>query len=77
MAGPEPLDEPAGWGLEALAVEFGELKALDFDLSLTAIDPREIDVFADDRRGQGPVTPCLSLHPYSLSAVASIWARKA
>ena len=35
----------AEWDLEALALEFGQLKALDFDLSLTGFDPREIDAF--------------------------------
>jgi hypothetical protein len=35
----------AEWDLDALALEFGELKALDFDLSLTGFDPREIDTF--------------------------------
>jgi len=39
----------AEWDLEALAVEFGELKALDFDLSLTGFDPREIDAFTRSR----------------------------
>ena len=35
----------AEWDLDALAFELGELKALDFDLSLTGFDPREIDSF--------------------------------
>jgi hypothetical protein len=35
----------ADWDLDALALEFGELKALDFDLSLTGFDSREIDAF--------------------------------
>jgi len=35
----------AEWDLEALALEFGELRALDFDLSLTGFEPREIDAF--------------------------------
>ena len=35
----------AEWDLEALALELGELKALDFDLTLTGFDPREIDAF--------------------------------
>ena len=35
----------AEWDLDALALEFGELKALDFDLSLTGFDSREIDAF--------------------------------
>ena len=33
----------AEWDLDALALEFGELKALDFDLALTGFDAREID----------------------------------
>lgn len=35
----------ADWDMEALAMEFGELKAMDFDLSLTGFDTREIDQF--------------------------------
>jgi DNA modification methylase len=35
----------AEWDLDALALEFGELKALEFDLSLTGFDVREIDAF--------------------------------
>ena len=35
----------AEWDLDALALEFGELKALEFDLTLTGFDTREIDAF--------------------------------
>ena len=35
----------AEWDLDALALKLGELKALDFDLSLTGFDAREIDAF--------------------------------
>src|SRR6185295_4330085 len=35
----------AEWDLDALELELGELKALDFDLSLTGFDAREIDAF--------------------------------
>lgn len=35
----------AEWDLDALARELEELKALDFDLSLTGFDAREIDAF--------------------------------
>lgn len=35
----------AEWDVDALALEFAELKALDFDLSLTGFDSREIDAF--------------------------------
>jgi DNA modification methylase len=35
----------AEWDLDALALEFGELKALDFDLTLTGFDAPEIDAF--------------------------------
>lgn len=55
-AGPMRRSEPSGlmvnrsvswadWDPEARAVEFGELKALDFDLNLTGFDAREIDAF--------------------------------
>src|ERR1039458_8504709 len=35
----------AAWDLELLGAEFMELKAMDFDLSLTGFDTREIDQF--------------------------------
>ncbi len=35
----------AEWDLDALALEFDELKALDFDLTLMGLDSREIDAF--------------------------------
>ena len=35
----------AEWDLDALALEFGELQALEFNLSLTGFDSREIDAF--------------------------------
>jgi DNA modification methylase len=35
----------AEWDLDALALEFAELKTLEFDLSLTGFDSREIDAF--------------------------------
>lgn len=39
----------AGWDEELLALEFGELKDLGFDLELTGFDPKEIEkLFADD-----------------------------
>ena len=34
----------ADWDMDALALEFGDLKALDFDLKLTGFDSREIDL---------------------------------
>src|ERR1035437_1294960 len=36
-------NQEADWDMEMLATEFGELKALDFDLSLTGFDSRELD----------------------------------
>src|SRR5580704_12291363 len=35
----------ADWDLGALALEFAELKAMEFDLNLTGFDSREIDDF--------------------------------
>jgi hypothetical protein len=55
MAGPTPgqsfspdgeqISRLGGGDLDALALELGELKALDFDLRLTGFDTREIDAF--------------------------------
>jgi len=36
-------NEEADWDMDMLATELGELKALDFDLSLTEFDSRELD----------------------------------
>jgi len=50
----------ADWDLDALALEFGELKALEFDLSLTGFDSREIDAFTltrDDIEDDVPPAP--------------------
>jgi DNA modification methylase len=35
----------ADWDADALALEFAELKAMDYDLNLTGFDSREIDAF--------------------------------
>jgi len=37
--------QEATWDLDLLAVEFGELKGFDFDISITGFDTREIDKF--------------------------------
>jgi ParB-like chromosome segregation protein Spo0J len=52
----------ADWDEELLALELADLKDLDFDLSLTGFDDREIDDFLrdpedDDRANQVPPTP--------------------
>jgi DNA modification methylase len=52
----------AEWDDELLAQELADLKALDFDLSLTGFDDREIDDFLrdpedDDRANQVPPVP--------------------
>jgi DNA modification methylase len=64
----------ADWDEELLALEIGELKALDFDLSLTGFDPVEIDDFLfgqekDDRREQD--VPALSQE--AISQVGDLW----
>src|ERR1017187_7665857 len=38
-------NEESDWDIELLAAEFADLQALDFDLSLTGFDAREIDAF--------------------------------
>ena len=56
----------AGWDVELLKIELGDLKALDFDLSLTGFDPGELgNLLADKTEGltdpdavpQVPVNP--------------------
>ena len=52
----------ADWDEELLSLEIGELKALDFDLSLTGFEPVEIDEFLfgegkEDREQDVPVLP--------------------
>ena len=42
----------AGWDVELLKIELGDLKALDFDLSLTGFDPGELgNLLADKTEG--------------------------
>lgn len=42
----------AGWDIELLKIELGDLKALDFDLSLTGFDPGELgNLLADKTEG--------------------------
>ena len=43
----------AGWDYEMLRVEFGELRDLDFDLSLTGFDDSEIDALFPTEIAQG------------------------
>lgn len=43
----------AKWDLELVALEIEELKAVDFDLSLTGFDPAEIDDFLSGRAQDG------------------------
>jgi hypothetical protein len=73
----------ADWDIELLAAEFGDLKALDFDLTLTGFDAREIDAFtlqpnaAEDEVPPVPETP-RNGSPWKstlprLSAPRSIW----
>ena len=52
----------ADWDEDLLKLEFADLKSLDFDLSLTGFDTREIDVFladpaADDKANAAPEPP--------------------
>lgn len=53
----------ADWDADALALEFAELKALDFDLTLTGFDERELVSFmasanpAEDEAPPVPATP--------------------
>jgi DNA modification methylase len=56
-------NQESDWDIELLAAEFGDLQALDFDLTLTGFDAREIDAFtlqpnpAEDDVPPVPETP--------------------
>jgi DNA modification methylase len=52
------LAELAGWDREILALEFQELGILDFDLSLTGFEVRDIDLILDEQgTGMRPEAP--------------------
>src|SRR5215471_16097894 len=62
----------ADWDSELLAQELADLKGLDFDLSLTGFDDREIDDFlSDPDDGRADVVPPLPEMP--ASRVGDIW----
>jgi DNA modification methylase len=51
-------NEESEWDLTLLAAEFGQLQALDFDLTLTGFDSREIDAFTlTPNAAEGEVPP--------------------
>lgn len=61
----------ANWDLDALALEFGELKALDFDLSLTGFDSREIDAFTLEPNAAEDDVPPVPIAP--VSQTGDLW----
>ena len=61
----------ADWDLDALALEFGELKALEFNLSLTGFDSREIDAFTLTPNAEEDEAPSLPEVP--LSKLGDLW----
>ena len=65
----------AEWDLGALALEFGELKALDFDLSLTGFDAREIDAFTLTANAAKDDVPPLRKYPLRVQAICGCAAR--
>ena len=61
----------ADWDLDALALEFGELKALEFNLNLTGFDSREIDAFTLTPNADEDEAPSLPEVP--VSNVGDLW----
>jgi DNA modification methylase len=61
------------WDEELLALEVQELDAVDFDLSLTGFDPREIEDFlaTADREQEADVAPPLPASP--VSRLGDLW----
>src|SRR5208283_2877933 len=67
----------AAWDLELLGAEFMELKAMDFDLSLTGFDTREIDQFTLSVNPDEDRSPPLPEVPVSRPATCGSWAAAA
>jgi len=55
----------ADWDLELLAAEFGDLQALDFDLTLTGFDGKEIDAFTLEPNAEEDTVPPVPEIPVS------------
>ena len=58
----------ADWDMELLSLEMLDLKGLDFDLTLTGFDGREIDtlLLRDERDAQEDVVPALPENAFSM-----------
>jgi DNA modification methylase len=71
------VNRSASWAefnLELVALEIGELRAIDFDLSLTGFDPVEIDgfLFGEEKVDiPDPDAPELSRHP--ITRLGDLW----
>jgi DNA modification methylase len=64
----------AEWDEELLAVEIGELKAIDFDLSLTGFEPVEIDGFLfGEEKGDGPEQEVPLLPEHAITLPGDLW----
>ena len=53
----------ADWDMDALALEFGDLKALDFDLTMTGFNSREIDALTLEANAAEDDAPPLPADP--------------
>ena len=64
----------AGWDEELLALEIGELKALDFDLSLTGFEPVEIDGFLfGEEQEENREEPIPTLPEKAVTQLGDLW----
>ena len=64
----------ASWDMEAVAEELSELNALDFDLSLTGFDSREVDELLAATRDLGAVEETAVAPSTPISSVGDLWA---
>jgi DNA modification methylase len=64
----------AEWDEELVALEMGELKALDFDLSLTGFDPVELDeLLFREQTEDVPDTPVPEISPQTITRAGDLW----
>ena len=63
----------AEWDEDALALELAELRGLDFDLSLTGFDSREIDEFLSTPEDDDDANAAPPLPEVAISRVGDLW----
>lgn len=65
--------DEATWDEDLLRAEFGELKALNFDLSMTAFDSRQVDSFLGPKAGETDADDVPEVPEAPVSVAGDLW----